>query len=393
MIIEYIRFRHATIENSFKRFRSVIKSIDPDCIISANVSMAPSRHFLTFYGVPLMRIAPLLDVTLSQTANEPSWNGKDTCITQQHEIKFANALHLLSVPLNDGDAGNDGVAGGAYSGPLFESLFGNTIPMDRIIMKPLRGGALNGKRMAARRPVIRKLHEFAEKYEPILELPEYAPIGLLYSEDSCTFSQKAIEGYYLCEESLLRNHLPYRMIPVLGDQINEEDLAACSVLILPNANCLSDKVVGIIRNFKGRLILAGDENGLNDEDYRQRAEDPFHGETIPLPPHQIVKIGFKTELRFQPDGWDKLFQTEISFSMHPAAHPVVKMDRDGKVAALLISAPCSIPEGEVRIPVSMQKSGYEFVTLNGSSKASFEGETLRLPAFEGMLALVPQKSC
>ena len=254
VIIEYIRFRHATVVNSFKRFRTLIKSIDPECIISANVPLAPRRESLVFYNMPTMELAPLLDVTLSQTANEPCWNGQDICITQQHEIKFADALHLRSVPLNDGDAGNDGVAGGAYSGPLFESLFGNTIPMDRIIMKPLQGGALNQTRIGARRPVIEKVHEFAGKYESILELPEYAPIGLLYSEDSCTFSQKAIEGYYLCEESLLRNHLPYRMIPVLGDRIDEADLAACSVLILPNANCLSDKVVGVI--LKYRMPLA-----------------------------------------------------------------------------------------------------------------------------------------
>ena len=178
------------------------------------------------------------------------------------------------------------------------------------------------------------------------------------------------------------------MIPVLGDQIDEADLAACSVLILPNANCLSDKIVGVIRNFKGRLILAGDENGLNDEDYRQRAEIPFEGEAIPLPPHQIVKIGFKTELRFRPDGWDKLIQEKISFSMHPAAHPVIKMDHDGKVAAILISAPCDVPEGTITIPASMRKSGYEIVTLDGNRMASFEGEAIHLPAFEGMLALI-----
>ena len=387
VIIEYIRFRHATMEAAFKRFRTLIKSIDPECIFSANVALMPHRRNLVFYGDPIMKLAPLLDVTLSQTRNEPSWNGRDICVTQQHEIKFADALHLRFVPLNDGAAENDGVAGGTYSGALFESLFGNSTPMDRIIMKPLQGGALDRERIRARRPVIEKVHEFAKKYESILELPEYAPIGLLYSEDSCTFSQKAVEGYYLCEESLLRNHLPYRMIPVLGDRIDADDLAACSVLILPNANCLSDKVVSAIRNFRGRLILAGNENGLNDEDYRQRAELPFAGETIPLPPHRIVNLNWKIELRFQPDDWGELLRQEISFALHPAAHPVVKLD-DGKVAAILISAPCPIPEGEARVPVSMQERGYEFITLNGKSKASFDGETLRLPAFEGMLALV-----
>ena len=177
-----------------------------------------------------------------------------------------------------------------------------------------------------------------------------------------------------------------------SDQANST--ASCSTIrpitpaIVPNAaQSLSDEVVGVIRNYKGRLILAGNENGLNDEDYRQRAELPFTGETIPLPAHQIVKLNWKIELRFQPDGWDELLRQEISFELHPAAHPVVKM-KDGKVAAVLISAPCSVPGGEIKVPLSMQKSGYKLFTLNGPRNVTFDGETLRLPGFEGALALI-----
>ena len=39
----------------------------------------------------------------------------------------------------------------------------------------------------------------------------------------------------------------------------------------------------------------------------------------------------------------------------------------------------------------MQNSGYDLITLDGKSQASFDGETLRMPAFEGMLALVRQE--
>ena len=389
VIIEYTRFRQATIEDAFKRFSKLIKSIDPECVISANLPMMARGRRSVFYNYPFMKLSPLLDVTLSQTGNEPKWNGKDICITQQHEIKLANAMHLRSVPLNDSDAGSD-ADGVAYIGALFESLFGYTVPVDRIIMKPLRGGAFNQKSCDERRPVLEKLQEFAKKYEAILELPEYAPVGLLYSDDSCTFSKKAHEGYYLCEESLLRNHIPYKVITVCGDEINKDDLDSCSVLILPQANCLSDKTVQIIKDFKGRLVLAGNENGLNDEDYRQRAELPFEGETVALPPHEIKKLSWKVEIAFREDGWDKLLQQDISFDLHPVAHPVVKMD-DGKVAAILISAVCAVPESEIRVPIAMQKSGYDIVSLQGTQAAVMDGETIKLPAFEGMIALVSKE--
>ena len=48
-------------------------------------------------------------------------------------------------------------------------------------------------------------------------------------------------------------------------------------------------------------------------------------------------------------------------------------------------------EGQIRIPVSMQKNRYEIVTLNGKLDASFDGDTIHLPAFEGMLALIAVK--
>ncbi len=394
VLIEYIRFGHSTINGAFSRFRKLIKSIDPECIISANIPAMPSRQHLAYYNVSSMDLAPLVDVVLSQTGNQPEWNNSDCVITQQHEIKFANALHVRSVPLNDSDAGGSSVSGGAYSGPLFESLFGGTTPVDRIIMKPLQGGGLNFERIETRKPVLERLRFIAKTYEEILEQPEYAPIGLLYSEDSCTFSQKAFEGYYRCETSLLANHLPYRMIAVKGDQIDQAELNACSTLILPNANCLSDTVVEILKNWNGRLICVGDENGLNDENYRQRAELPFSGkEKIEIPQHRIVSLKWKMDLRIVPDNWKKLFSGDsvIQLNLSPAAHCVIKRNADGKIAALLISAPAAVPEGEAVIPKEFQADQYKFVTLTGDEPAVFNGNTLKLPAFEGMLMVVASK--
>ncbi|MBR0459042.1 MAG: hypothetical protein IJJ26_07380 [Victivallales bacterium] len=391
VIIEYIRFRRDTIKGAFARFRQRIKSMDPECVISANIPLMPRRQNLVYYNTPTMDLAPLMDVVLSQTGNQPEWNGSDGVISQQHEIKFANALHLTSVPLNDNDAGGSVFSGGSYSGPLFESLFGGTTPVDRIIMKPLPGGALNTAKMESRKPVLERLRFLSKTYEEVLELPEYAPIGLLYSEDSCTLSQKAIEAYYRCETSLLANHLPYRMIAVKEDQINQAELNECSVLILPNANCLSDALVEILKNWDGRLILAGDENGWNDENYRQRAELPFAGkETIEIPQHKIINLNWKVNLQIVPDNWSELFAdvSVVRLNLSPAAHCVIKRNAAGKIVALLISAPTAISKGEALIPKEFQANTYKFVTLTGEEPAVFHGNTLKLPAFEGMLMVI-----
>ena len=66
--------------------------------------------------------------------------------------------------------------------------------------------------------------------------------------------------------------------------------------------------------------------------------------------------------------------------------------RNGKVAAILFSAPAEIPAGKVKVPVSLQEKEYLFVTMDGTEKAEFQGDTLKLPAFEGMLMLVSEEA-
>ena len=170
----------------------------------------------------------------------------------------------------------------------------------------------------------------------------------------------------------------------------EASLAQCSSFILPNANCLSDAVVRKIRKYQGKLYLAGDENGSNDEKYRERETLPFEDLSavkIDIPQHDVSKAEWKLEIHFVPDNWKQIFDPEISFELHPAAQPVIKM-RDGKVAAILISAPASVPASRLKAPPAMQESGYRMVTLDGTSQTAFRGDTLELPAFEGMLMLI-----
>ena len=391
--VEFIRFRHETLARTVKHYRELIKSIDPDCIISANFQLSPSRNALIFSSSAPTKLAPLLDMPLSQSGNQGRWDGKDCVISEVHELKLSRALHAHALPLNDKDAGGEDLAGGAYYGPMFESLFGHNIPVDRIVMKPERGGGLCKTRIAARKPILDRIHVLTRRWEGILDLPDYEPLGLLYSEDSLTLSQKAADSYLRCSESLIRNHIPYRLIVACGDTLDEAELAKCRALILPNANCLSDSAVRKIWSYKGKLYLAGPENGSNDEKYRERESLPFQdlaAEKLEIAPHDVSKaFGWTTEIHFVPDDWQKKLAPEISFDLHPAAHPVIKV-REGKVAAILISAPAQIPAGTVRIPASLRAKEYRAVTIteDGETAVPLRGDTLDIPAFEGMLMLI-----
>lgn len=388
--VEFIRFRHDLISRTVEHYRELVKGIDPDCIISGNIPVMPRRSGLIYWNTPPARIVPALDIPLSQSGNQGQWNGTDCVVSQQHELKLNRALHSHALPLNDADAGGGTAVGGSYIGPLYESLFGGAIPVDRIIMKPVRGGALNDGVIAARKPILDRLYELAHQWEDVLMLPDYEPIGLLYSEDSLTFSQKAADGYLRCAESLLRSHIPFRVIVSCGGMIDEKEMAECSALILPNANCLSDTVVQKIRSFRGKLYLAGEENGSNDENYCEREELPFEdipAEKLSIPPHDVSRADWKIEVHFVQDDWKKIFAPEISFDLHPAAHPVIKM-KDGRVAAILISAPTEVPAAKVTVPAALQEKSYQVILQDKIIPAAFCGDTAELPAFEGMMMLI-----
>jgi hypothetical protein len=95
-------------------------------------------------------------------------------------------------------------------------------------------------------------------------------------------------------------------------------------------------------------------------------------------------------IHFVQDDWKTIFTQDIAFDLHTAAHPVVKM-KEGKVAAILISSPTKIPAGKVTVPEKFRGTEYQAVTLDGTARVSFDGDQLNLPAFEGMLMIVPAK--
>ena len=393
--IEFVRMRHDSIRDAFMSFRKTIKEINPDAIMTGNFPMLPRRHNF-FYGSNVASVlGPTLDFTLGQSASNPAVE-ENSVVSQIYAFKLAKSLHTKVVPLVDSDAGGPAGSGKArinevYVGVLCESLFNNSIPVDRIVMKPTRGGALDENVVENRRPVIKRVKEIAAKYEKILELPEYSPVGLLYSEDSVGLAKDSSEAFLRCQESLLRAHVPYRLVFAREGYIDEESMKECQTLILPDVRCLSDHAVEVIKSFKGDLVLAGPENGGNDENFCQREFLPFEDlphRRVEITPHDVSKaLNYKFQILFEKDNWAELFPTAVKVEMNTAAHAVIKQDSDGRIPAVCISAVCPIEGGKITIPADMRTGVYEFVTIEGTQEAVFNGDTVEVPPFAGMIML------
>ena len=394
--IEFIRMRHNSIRDAFMRFRKVIKDIDPGAIITGNFPMLPRRYSYCYGSNVASVLAPALDFTLGQSASNPGLDGTNSVVSQVYAYKLAHSLHTKVVPLVDSDAGGPAGSGSAksnevYIAQLCESLFNNSIPVDRIVMKPTRGGGLDQKVIETRRPILKRIQEIAQKYESILDLPEYAPVGLLYAEDSVGFSKASSEAFLRCQESLLRAHVPYRLVFAREDFIDEAEMNLCSTLILPDVRCMSDRVLEALRSYKGELVMAGKENGGYDENYCQRAELPL--EDLParraeITPHDVSKaMYYKFQIFYEKDNWAELFPTEAKIETDTVAHAVFKQSPDGRIPGVFISAVTNVSGGTITLPEKFRAKEYEFVSVEGTQAAVFNGDKVEIPPFSGMIML------
>ena len=152
----------------------------------------------------------------------------------------------------------------------------------------------------------------------------------------------------------MRNHLPFRCVIADADGIKQENLAGCTTLIVPGAKLLSDKVVKQLQEFDGRLIVIGDECGDYDENYSQRAENPFAGtEKIAMPEHRVPLARFRTEVQYVKDDWRQYFPGMPEVSLNSESVVDFKCDAAGVISGVLISSPV----------VSGGDAGYAYVCL------------------------------
>ena len=179
----------------------------------------------------------------------------------------------------------------------------------------------------------------------------------------------------------MRNHLPFRCVIADADGIKMENLAGCTTLIVPGAKLLSDKVVTQLQNFAGRLIVIGDECGDYDENYAQRAENPFAGaEKISMPEHQVRLARFRTEIQYVKDDWRQYFPDMPEVVLNAESVVDFKCDDDGVITGVLISSPVVSGGGTVALP-----EGEWFVEPFGEIKrpAEYKDGKVVIPTFRG----------
>ena len=104
---------------------------------------------------------------------------------------------------------------------------------------------------------VRQQQVVRKVYILTLRRPEGVPLKMLAEqlELSPGTVSEAVETLVKVLESLMRNQLPFRVLPTDRDGVR--DLAGCTAVIVPGAKLLSDRAVEELRAFPGRLFVVG----------------------------------------------------------------------------------------------------------------------------------------
>ncbi len=271
---EWTRFRCERVTAFYRRLYLHAKSCKPSAIVSANIANIRRANMAGKVALNVPDLVNCFDLFVSQSGNAPKV--ADGCIINRvREMKLAKALHTPILALCDNDGGMSAEAEAQYFLPLMEDIVFGGIPTDRTIIKPDRE-RVPQQLVAFRRPLLKLFNDTVSTNHDSFAAASYAPLGVLYSSESVQFSEQAYRAILVAEEILLRNHLPYALLPTEADHPLTIP-ADCEVLLVCDQRCLSEAEVAALVQFAkrgGRLIVTG-ESGAYDPSYRQRRENPL----------------------------------------------------------------------------------------------------------------------
>lgn len=271
---EWIEFRCRRLAALYGRLYQHAKSCKPSAIVSGNIAAIRRANMAGAQGLDMAEMGNCFDLFVSQSGNEPGLTG-GCIINRVREMKLARAFQTPILALCDSDAGLSPEAESKYVLALVEDAVFGGIPTDRTVIKP-DPNMVSAQLVESRRPLLRRFNDAVRLGREGLAAPSYAPVRLLYSRESMLFSEQAHRAVLGAEEILLRNHVPYGLLPTRADRAPAIP-PDCEVLLVCDQRCLSGAEVNALLEFAqrgGRMIVTGDSGG-HDSGYRQRRENPL----------------------------------------------------------------------------------------------------------------------
>ena len=407
---QWILFRSERLSALFHRLYAFTKGCKPSAVFSANICNIRRANMAEEAALNMPDLGDCFDLYVSQSGNAPGLAG-GYIVNRVRELKLARALHTPILALCDNDGGDSDEA--RYFLPLVEDVVFGGIPTDRTVIKPSKDN-VSPELLAFRRPLLQRFNEAVRICRDALAAPAFAPVRVLYSKESILFSERAHAAILGAEEILLRNRLPYELLPTAADcppAIPDDG----GVVLVCDQRCLSEKEIEALVQYArrgGRLIVTG-ASGAHDEWYRQRRDNPLAAGLAPcsnaifreaVDDVPVKAAGWTIKVGAPADGGRKLLDDLaarwsspvridapatvfaemrrdadffyvhlLNYAREPVAKPV-RLTLNGKTDA----------RGPVSFAVPLENSSWTTLAAKGSASDAL---TFELPAFRDYLAV------
>jgi hypothetical protein len=256
MMQEWAQFRAWSLAQRFSEFAKYIHDLNPEAAMIGNPTMNLESNVGFIYGVDPEQLFPTADGIWTEEPNLPHWTKDGRLVSQIRSYKAARAMGKTLFHWQDLTGYAD------YKETPAALRLAESLAYGDANIGVVGGGDAGGKDPPR---VFREYIEFFRAHlKDLVHTREIADVAILRSFPSTQFNPSESNfSTVLFEQILNQSKIP---LGIVFDQ-QLQDLSRYKVLVLANADALSDEQLGYIRKFVdngGGLVATGNASLLTD---------------------------------------------------------------------------------------------------------------------------------
>lgn len=265
-IQEWIDYRCQMMADSLGQIAVEIKSRNPNVVVEINPDGITGQNMPWLVGIDHSRLFRHTQVFWSEARYEPEYFPDNRVVSTIRTYKLGRTYDNVAFTYT-----------GASESAIAECLaFNQTI-------------GFAGENPLS--PEMLKYISFYRRYRDcFMGTRDVAPVAILRSYPSITYHNSAAGlSAILAEQTLIQSRIPFQLI--FDEHLAALSPSTCSVLILPNSECLSDNQIAAIRRFvdAGGGLVVTEQAGLYDEWRRLRVPSGLRD----LVDHQVLGAAYE----------------------------------------------------------------------------------------------------
>jgi hypothetical protein len=247
---EWIDYRCQSMADALKQMADLIGSLNPEVAVEINYGGLAGDNSPWIRGTDAARLLPRTQVFWDESDRKPGLISDGRLISSIRTYKMARTYRNVVL---------------SYIS-VSETAMAECLAFNQTI------GFAGESPLSA--DMVKYINFYRKHRDFYVGAEDVAPVAVLHSYPSITYNNAGPGlSAILFEQALIQARIPFRLI--FDEHLSELSPSNCRVLVLPNAECLSDEQLAAIRQYvaKGGGLVGTEQTGFYDA-WRRRREEP-----------------------------------------------------------------------------------------------------------------------